>query len=462
MGSHGEKRLRQGGANAMSAGRHRLGTAAAALIIVLAGAAAGFAQGRDEVRQALLAGAHEKAIGLALEALRADPGNAEIRFLLARAYAYSGRWDEAEAILVELLTEHPADTDLLVFKARLLCWRKDLAGAERTFQRALELQPRSADALAGLADLASWRGEYDAALVYCRRALDFDANHAGALFRVGSILLWQGNYGLARAYLARAVDLEPRNADFGRALERAVPLFARRSEIWLAGRNEHWSDGRQDSSDLGLAALFDVFGRRARLVVKANRSWRGGGHDDQLGLEAYPHLWKGAYGYADVSLAPNAASIPLSSVHLEIYQSVLKRYEVSLGARRMRFATGGVTVLAASAAAYWGVTSPARPMSGWASAAAPGPPRPERPRRSWPVRPGLRKPDSIFTFSRISSFAASSPDGRGSADRPARPFPSSPGTAFKRLISRIRGSLPPALLRIGGKRTLGSDLQNRG
>jgi YaiO family outer membrane protein len=342
----------------MSAGCRRFGAAAAALIVLLTGASAGLAQGRDEVRQALLAGAHEKAIGLALEALRADPGNAEIRFLLARAYAYSGRWDDAEAILAKLLTEHPADTDLLVFEARLLCWRNDLAGAERAFQRALELQPRSADALAGLADLASWRGEYDAALVYCRRALDLDANHAGALFRVGSILLWQGNYGQARGYLARAVELEPRNADFSRALERAVPLFARRPEIWLAGRNEHWGDGRADYSDLGLAALFDVFGRQARLVIKANRSWRGGGHDDQLGLEAYPHLWKGAYGYADVSLAPNAASIPSSSVHLEVYQSVLKRYEVSLGARRMRFATGGVTVIAASAAAYWGAWYP--------------------------------------------------------------------------------------------------------
>lgn len=340
----------------MNMNRYRIVSAVAALCLLIAAATAGRAQSRDDIRQALWEGAHEKAISLALDALRGDPANAEIRFLLARAYAYAGRRDEAEAVLGELLAEHPADTDLLVFKARLLCWRKDLDGAERTFRRALEIQPRSADALAGLADLASWRGDYDAALVYSRRALDLDANHAGALFRTGTVLLWQGHYGQARGYLARAVEIEPRNKDFSQALDRAVPLFARRAEVWLAGRNEHWSDARTDYTDLGLSALFDAFGGKARLVIKANRSWRDGGHDDQFGLEAYPHLWRGAYGYIDLNLAPKAAFVPSSSFHLEVYQSILKRFEASLGVRRMSLPGGGdgVTVLAASAAAYWG------------------------------------------------------------------------------------------------------------
>jgi YaiO family outer membrane protein len=322
--------------------------------LVLALPGMGPAQSREDVRQALIAGDHAKAVALALDALRADPGNAEIRFLLARAYAYSGKWDESEAVLEALLSEHPADADLLVFKARLLCWRKDLEGAERTFRRALEIQPRSADALAGLADLASWRGEYDAALVLCRRALDLDANHAGALFRVGSVLLWQGDYGQARGYLARAAEIEPLNKDYSRALAAAAPVFAKRTEVWLTGRNEHWSDGRADYTDLGLMALFSILDDRARLVVKAERLWRAGARDDRVGLEVYPQLWKGAYGYFDLSYGPDAEVVPRSSLHLEVYQAILKRYEVSFGARWMSFAGGSVTVLAASAAAYSG------------------------------------------------------------------------------------------------------------
>lgn len=325
-------------------------------VIVLGGT--GSAQTRDEVRQALFAGSYDQAVSLALEALKADPGSAEIRFLLARAFAYSGRRDEAEAVLGALLADHPADAELLVFKARMLAWRQDLDGARRTFERALEIQPRSADALAGLADLASWRGDYDGATVYCRRALDLDANHAGALFRLGSVLLWRGDYGRARGYLARAAEIEPLNKDFARAAAAAVPVFARHAEVWLGGRNEHWSDGRAGYRDLGLAGLFSLLRDRARLVVKAERLWRGGVGDDRVGLELYPQLWTGAYGYLDLGFAPGAEFAPSSSVHLEIYQSVLKKLEFSLGARRMSFATGGVTVVAASAALYAGAWYP--------------------------------------------------------------------------------------------------------
>jgi YaiO family outer membrane protein len=322
--------------------------------LVLAGPASARAQGRDEVRQALYAGTYDRAIAFALEALRADPGNGEIRFLLVRAYAYSGRRDDAEALLDQLLIEHPADADLLNFKARVLCWHDDLAGAERTFRRALELQPRSADALAGLGDLASWRGEYDASLVYCRRALDLDANHAGALFRIGSVLLWQGDYGRARGYLARAAELEPLNEDFARALAAAVPVYARRTEVWLAGRNEHWSDGRSDYADLGISALFSVLRGRARMVVNVEKLWREDVSDERLSLQAYPQLWKGAYAYLDLAAAPGADAVPGSSGHLEIYQSFLKRYEVSLGGGRMSLTGSGATVLNASGAAYLG------------------------------------------------------------------------------------------------------------
>lgn len=327
--------------------------AAVALGLAIA-AAAGFAQDREEIRRIIGSGAYEKAVSLALQALEGDPADAEVRFLLARAYSYSGRWDDAEAVLGEILAGRPADTEALLLKARILSWRNDFDAAELLFRRVLALEPGSADARAGLADLASWRGRYDEALTLARQALDLDPLHAGALFRTGSILLWQGDYGRARGYLARAVELEPRNRDFARALAGAAPPLAPRTEIWIAGRRESWSDDRDDYADLGLSALFGVFDDRARILVKVNRAWRAGGRDDQIGLEAYPRLWKGAYGYLDLSLAPEAEFVPASSLHFEIYQSLFTRFEVSLGARRMNFPANGVSLVAASAAAYWG------------------------------------------------------------------------------------------------------------
>jgi YaiO family outer membrane protein len=127
-----------------------------------------------------------------------------------------------------------------------------------------------------------------------------------------------------------------------------------RTEFWLAGRNESFNDGRSDYSDLEAVFKFGIFDDRTQLILKAARAWRFGGHDDRFGIEAYPHLWKGAYGYVDLLLSPAGGFSPNSSLHLEIYQSLLTRLEVSLGARRMSFESGGVTMLVGSLGAYWG------------------------------------------------------------------------------------------------------------
>mgnify|MGYP001034233483 CR=1 FL=1 len=329
--------------------------AAVALGLLIA-AAAGLAQApdREAIRLAVGSGAYGRAVFLALGALESDPADTEVRFLLARAYAYAGHWDEAEAVLGGILAGRPEDSDALLLRARILSWRGDFDGAELIFRRVLALEPGSADARAGLADLAAWRGRPDEALALCRQALEIDPLHAGALFRTGSVLLGRGDYGRARDFLARAVELEPGNRDFARALGGAVPPLAPRTEVWVSGRRESWSDGRDDYADLGLSALFGVFDDRARLLVKVDRAWRAGGHDDRIGLEAYPRLWKGAYGYFDLSLAPRADFVASSSFHAEVTQSLLTRFEVSLGARRMRFAAGDVSLVTASASAYWG------------------------------------------------------------------------------------------------------------
>ena len=340
----------------MTARTRRALGAAVTLGLAVAALAAGQdpVRDRDAVRSALAAGEHARAVSLALAALDAEPADPELRFLLARAYAYSGRWDEAGSLVGGLLAERPEDADALLLEARLFAWRGDFDGAELRFRRALALDPGSAEARTGLADLAAWRGRPDEALALCRQALEIDPLNAGALFRSGTILVGRGDYGRGRALLAKAVALEPGNADYARALGGAVPPLAPRTEVWLAGRRESWSDGRADARDLGLAALFGLFGDRARVVVEVGRAWRAGGHDDRLRVEAYPRLWRGAYGYFDVGLAPGAEFLPRSSFHAEVFQRLPAGIEASLGARRMRFAGSAVSLVTASAAAYAG------------------------------------------------------------------------------------------------------------
>ncbi|MCK7524093.1 MAG: hypothetical protein MZV64_43925 [Ignavibacteriales bacterium] len=163
-------------------------------------------------------------------------------------------------------------------------------------------------------------------------------NHAGALFRVGSVLLWQGDYGRARGYLGpgrRARAAEQRTS----AAPSTAPCPSSPGGP-RSGSPDGTSTGATagpTTRDLGLSALFGLFADRARFVAKAGRSWRAGGHDDQLGLEAYPQLWKGAYGYLDLSLAPKAEFVPhVVRPRSRSTSPSSTRYEVSLGVRQDR------------------------------------------------------------------------------------------------------------------------------
>ena len=215
------------------------------------------------IRQALFAGAYDKAIALALEALRrpirrtsrsvsSSPGPTPI----------PGGWDEAEALLAELLSPIPGRRG----PSRLQGPAPLLAQGPRRGRTDFPAGPRSSSR-ARPTPWPAWptwpRGEANTtpSLVYCRRALDLDANHAGALFRIGTVLLWQGDYGRARGYLARAVELEPQNKDFARALAAAVPVFARRTEVWLTGGTSTGATAGPITRTSGMSALFSVLAR---------------------------------------------------------------------------------------------------------------------------------------------------------------------------------------------------------
>jgi YaiO family outer membrane protein len=311
-------------------------------------------QWAERARREIEAGDFGKAVSICLDGLRESPGDFELRFLLARSHAYAGGFDEAEMVLDRLLEDHPENADLVLLKARIDGWRGSHREAEAGFRKVLEADPGNGEALAGLADLYSWEEDWDAALEACRRAVDADPGNAAVLFRMGTLHERRGEHGEARACFRKAAGLDPSNGTYARAMKNVSLSPAGGTEFWLAGRNESFSDGRSDYSDLEAAFKFGLFDDRAPVILKAARAWRFGEHDDRLGIEAYPRLWKGAYGYVDLILSPAGGFSPDSSLHVEVFQSVLPWMEVSLGARRMAFPGGGVSMLAGSLGAYWG------------------------------------------------------------------------------------------------------------
>lgn len=324
------------------------------LICLSAKIAAEEIDAKEKAIQALKSEDYMTAIDICRNELASDPNNYDFGFILSRAYAYSRQWDQALEVLTQMLARYPDNGDLILQQSRILGWKGHYDEADAGFRAVLDKDPENKEALIGRAEIASWKNDFGDAREKYRQALRLEPDDPDIHFRIGRIYLWEGNYSEARRYFGNACELAPDNIEYGRALKDARPELKNDYELRVQYQNEAFSDGR--GSYTGQQAVFSIkiSPRFGSLHLKYDRTRRFGEPDAQFGIELYPHLWRKAYGYIDFSLSPDAIHYPRTSYVLEIYQSLLRASEISLGYRRMNFASQSVSIYLGSLGYYLG------------------------------------------------------------------------------------------------------------
>jgi len=307
----------------------------------------------ERASQAIKTEDYVAAVRICLEQLRFDPVDYELNFLLSRAYAYSGQWDEAMKVLNKMADAYPENTDVLLLRARIEARKKNYSPAEKSYIQVLRLDPGNGEALIGLAEVASWQGRYAEAVANYDQFRQRNPADAEIYFRLGRVYLWQGNYDKARANFERARSLAPQNEGYQRILKTAIPRVRDQYELRAEYQAESCSDGRKDYVDQRLAFQFKL-STIGPLAIKANTTTRYDARDFQYGIEFYPRLWSRAYAYIDTAYSPKALHFPRVGYLAEIYQGIPSGWEFSLGHRRMNFSTLSVNVFLGSIARYIG------------------------------------------------------------------------------------------------------------
>ncbi|MDH4270871.1 MAG: YaiO family outer membrane beta-barrel protein [Candidatus Aminicenantes bacterium] len=325
-------------------------------LLVLGGwcIAAGQEPVQEKAAAAIRAGDYETAIRLCHDGLRKNHLDYELNFLLSRALAFSGRWDEALHVLSDLALAHPENTDILLFRARVESWEKDYAEAEKGYTEVLRLSPDNSDALIGLAEIASWQEDFASALSIYEQIRRRNPPSADIYFRIGRIYLWEGNFAQAEAHFREAHRLAPENDEYGRALQKAKPRLLDKFELRYEHQTDSFSDARNRYLDQNLALQMNISKNTGPLVLKFNHTQRFGRNDDRCGLEFYPRLWKRSYGYTDLAFSPKAVYYPKASYLFEVYQGVFAAAEISLGYRGMDFDSEHVDQFLGSLGYYFG------------------------------------------------------------------------------------------------------------
>jgi len=317
----------------------------------------GSAWGQDDIREkaaaAIRSGNNEEAVRLCLEGLRLDHTDYELNFLLGRAYGFAGRWDEALRVLDDLALAHPENLDVLLFRARVKAWKRDYTAAESGYHEVLRLSPENSEALTGLAEVASWQGDYASALALYGRVQKNEPANADIHFRLGRVYLWQGDFAQAQANLKTALQIDPQNGEYQEELQKTKSRLPQKFELRYEHQTDNFSDERSRYLDQNLALQASLFKNMGPLVLKVNQTERGGTRDHRYGLEFYPRLGKRAYGYIDLAYSPQGVHYPETAALFEAYRAVFSSAEVSLGVRRMNFATAGFTQYLGSLGYYF-------------------------------------------------------------------------------------------------------------
>jgi tetratricopeptide (TPR) repeat protein len=133
-----------------------------------------------------------------------------------RRYAEAKDWSAAMAIVDREINRAPRDMDVRAWRARVLMWSGKLAEAELEYHVLITAAPNDPDNWLGLATLYSREGRTTEALQALDRAVDLDPKRSDIHVARARTLRALGSQDGARLEFNRTLDLDPTNAE-GRA-----------------------------------------------------------------------------------------------------------------------------------------------------------------------------------------------------------------------------------------------------
>src|SRR5229473_276254 len=222
----------------------------------------------------------ESAAAAYREALKNDPGNAELHFDLSLALA---KLSDARGARLELETAIRLDRNLATAHNQLGIWHmkdNEKAKAEDDFKAAMSVDSHFAEAKNNLGVLYAWSGKSLEAIELFRLAIQERQNYAPAHVNLGLVLAGEGKYAEAEKEIRNAFRGSPNNlsaysalgmiaAKLGRG-DEAIEILQKVVQIQPDSAFAHLNLGMALSGDgFDLPGALDEFSEAIRLDSKA-------------------------------------------------------------------------------------------------------------------------------------------------------------------------------------------------
>ncbi len=254
----------------------------------------------------------------------------------ARAVAIAGRRDEAVTMLERHLSGSPLDADARLLLGVVLSWDGNYEAADRELRRVLEQSPTYNDARVALANVAWWTGNYSAlrelsAIGRTQRPYDVE----WILFEARAL------DGLGRPKEARQAVMDVLARQPGhvqaRTLKTRLDTQIRPWMLTMGYGGDRFSDQRTPWNEYSTALTRQT--PVGSVIARVSQAERFGASDRLFEVDFYPAIRPGTYGFVSYGRSQDDALFPNYRVAADLYQSLGRGYEASVGFRRLAFSS---------------------------------------------------------------------------------------------------------------------------
>ena len=265
-----------------------------------------------------------------------EPVTSDGLFLAARKAAFEGKdYPQAKALLYRALSVSPDYADLRIFLGRIFSWTHQDDSAKICFASVLTNHPDNEDAVIAYTDLEYWNDRYDMALNICRSGLRYHPASEELLLREAKILAAGKRFAAADSVVQQILHINKDNTAARRLQDRIKELSVKNkvdvTYDFVYFDKEFADPWHLVSMDYGRTTGAGTITGRINYANRFNENGL------QFELEAYPHISKRFYSYAEAAWSNNDGVFPQWRAGFSLYANLPASFEGELGFRYLQF-----------------------------------------------------------------------------------------------------------------------------
>lgn len=258
-------------------------------------------------------------------------GDPDRSFETARNLSFNKQRKQAQDTLIRILSKYPNYHDVRAFLATTYAWDGAHKKAKEAYEYILKKEESNKTAYLGSIQNELWDQSPYIALDLCEKALKFHPNDSEILLLKASALEKTNNPVDANKVVSQVLSLEPTNQkaiDFKNALNKKLNLNNIGINTALDLYSSIYDPMYYVSAKYGRETKYGSF------TAKINYNRRFEENGIQYEVDLYPKITKGLYAYLNAGYS-NTALFPESKYGAELFKSLPKGFEVSLGFRSL-------------------------------------------------------------------------------------------------------------------------------